>query len=75
MTAAVTLAAAVVLTCAALYLEYCCRVPDPPDRDRSRRGRPPALTAGTAICPVRSRTGDLQVLIPKRVQPNGPWLR
>jgi hypothetical protein len=35
VTAAVTLAAAVVLACAALYLEYCCRVPDIPDRDRT----------------------------------------
>ena len=33
VTAAVTLASAVVLACAALYLEYCCRVPDTPDRD------------------------------------------
>ena len=33
LTAAVTLAAAVVLACAALYLEYCCRVPSTPDRD------------------------------------------
>jgi hypothetical protein len=32
LTAAVTLAAAVLLACAALYLEYCCRVPDPPGR-------------------------------------------
>ena len=32
-TAAVTMAAAVLLACAALYLEYCCRVPDAPDRD------------------------------------------
>ena len=32
VTAAVTLAAAVLLACAALYLEYCCRVPDPPGR-------------------------------------------
>ena len=38
LTAAVTLAAAVVLTCAALYLEYCCRVPDRPDRDRADEG-------------------------------------
>ena len=38
LTAAVTLAAAVVLACAALYLEYCCRVPDAPDRDRSDEG-------------------------------------
>jgi hypothetical protein len=35
LTAAITLAAAVVLACAALYLEYCCRVPDAPDRDRT----------------------------------------
>jgi hypothetical protein len=35
VTAAITLAAAVVLSCAALYLEYCCRVPDIPDRDRT----------------------------------------
>jgi Protein of unknown function (DUF3180) len=34
LTAAVTLASAVVLACAALYLEYCCRVPDAPDRDQ-----------------------------------------
>jgi hypothetical protein len=34
-TAAVTLAAAVLLACAALYLEYCCRVPSAPDRDHS----------------------------------------
>ena len=33
VTAAVTLAAAAVLVCAALVLEYCCRVPDAPDRD------------------------------------------
>jgi hypothetical protein len=35
VTATVTFAAAVVLACAALYLEYCCRVPDAPDRDQS----------------------------------------
>ena len=35
VTAAVTFAAAVVLACAALYLEYCCRVPDATDRDQS----------------------------------------
>jgi hypothetical protein len=33
-----------VLACAALFLEYCCRVPDAPDRDeaghRSRRDDP-----------------------------------
>ncbi len=33
VTAAVTLAAAVVLACAALFLEYCCRVPNAPDQD------------------------------------------
>jgi len=38
LTAAITLAAAVVLACAALYLEYCCRVPDRPDRDRADEG-------------------------------------
>jgi hypothetical protein len=31
VTAALTLAAAVLLACAALYLEYCCRVPNHPD--------------------------------------------
>ena len=31
ITAAATLAAALVLTAAALYLERCCRAPDPPD--------------------------------------------
>lgn len=35
VTAAVTLAASVVLICAALYLEHCCRVPNAPDTDRS----------------------------------------
>ncbi len=30
LTAALTLAAAVLLACAALFLENCCRVPDPP---------------------------------------------
>jgi Protein of unknown function (DUF3180) len=33
LTAAITLGAAVLLACAALYLEYCCRVPNAPDRD------------------------------------------
>jgi hypothetical protein len=41
LTAAVTLAAAVLLACAALYLEYCCRVPDPPGRDQV--DEPPSL--------------------------------
>ena len=34
LTAVVTFAAAVVLACAALYLENSCRVPDAPDRDQ-----------------------------------------
>jgi hypothetical protein len=33
VTAVITFAAAVVLACAALYLENCCRVPTDPDRD------------------------------------------
>jgi hypothetical protein len=33
LTAVVTFASAVVLACAALYLENCCRVPGDPDRD------------------------------------------
>jgi hypothetical protein len=35
LTAAITLVAAILLACAALYLEYCCRVPNAPDRDRA----------------------------------------
>ncbi len=35
LTGALTFAAAVVLACAALYLEYCCRVPDTTDRDET----------------------------------------
>jgi Protein of unknown function (DUF3180) len=38
LTAAVTFAGAVVLTCAALYLEYCCRVP--PDHDNRNQTTP-----------------------------------
>jgi Protein of unknown function (DUF3180) len=34
LTAALTFAAAVLLACAALFLEYCCRVPEGPDRDQ-----------------------------------------
>jgi Protein of unknown function (DUF3180) len=34
LTAVVTFASAVVLACAALYLENCCRVPEEPDRDQ-----------------------------------------
>ena len=40
VTAAVTLVSAVLLACAALYLEYCCRVPDAPDRDRADQAAP-----------------------------------
>jgi len=40
VTAAVTFAAAVLLACAALYLEYCCRVPNAPDRDQSDQPAP-----------------------------------
>ena len=40
LTAAITLAAAVVLACAALYLEYCCRVPNTPDRDQDDERAP-----------------------------------
>ena len=40
VTAAITLAAAVLLACAALYLEYCCRVPDTPDRDQDDERAP-----------------------------------
>ena len=36
-TAAVAAAAAVALVGAALWLEYCCRTPTPPDSDRSTR--------------------------------------
>jgi Protein of unknown function (DUF3180) len=34
LTAVLTFAAAVLLACAALFLEYCCRVPEGPDRDQ-----------------------------------------
>jgi len=40
LTAVVTFASAVVLACAALYLEYCCRVPDDPDGDRTQAATP-----------------------------------
>jgi Protein of unknown function (DUF3180) len=33
--AVITFAAAVLLACAALYLENCCRVPEDPDRDQA----------------------------------------
>ena len=39
LTAAVTFAAAVILGGAALYLEYCCRVPDDPDRPAGPHNR------------------------------------
>jgi len=34
------LAAGVLLACAALYLEFCCRVPDPPGRDQDAETPP-----------------------------------
>jgi hypothetical protein len=40
VTAVVTLACAVLLACAALYLEYCCRVPDAHDRDETDQAAP-----------------------------------
>jgi Protein of unknown function (DUF3180) len=40
VTAAVTLAAAVVLACAALFLEYCCRVPNQPDPGTGQNSNP-----------------------------------
>ena len=40
VTAAVTLVSAVLLACAALYLEYCCRVPDAHDRDQTDQAAP-----------------------------------
>jgi hypothetical protein len=39
-TAAFTFAAAILLACAALYLEHCCRVPNAPDRDQSGESAP-----------------------------------
>ncbi len=39
-TAALTFAAAVLLACAALFLEYCCRVPNAPDRDKNDEPAP-----------------------------------
>jgi Protein of unknown function (DUF3180) len=40
LTAALTFAAAVLLACAALFLEYCCRVPNAPDRDKNDEPAP-----------------------------------
>jgi len=40
LTATLTFAAAVLLACAALFLEYCCRVPNAPDRDRNDEPAP-----------------------------------
>jgi Protein of unknown function (DUF3180) len=40
LTAVVTFASAVLLACAALYLEYCCRVPDDSDGDRAQAAKP-----------------------------------
>jgi Protein of unknown function (DUF3180) len=42
VTAAVTFVAAVLLACGALYLEYCCRVPDAPHRDKDDQSAPPS---------------------------------
>ncbi len=41
LTALVTFASAIVLVCAALFLEYCCRVPDVPGRDQDDGSVPP----------------------------------
>jgi len=41
LTAVVTFAAAVVLACAALFLEYCCRVPGGPGREQDGESAPP----------------------------------
>jgi hypothetical protein len=41
LTAVVTFVAAVLLACAALFLEYCCRVPDAPDRGQHDESAPP----------------------------------
>jgi Protein of unknown function (DUF3180) len=40
VTATLTFASAVLLACAALYLEYCCRVPDAPGRDQTDQAAP-----------------------------------
>jgi uncharacterized protein DUF3180 len=40
LTAVVTFASAVLLACAALYLEYCCRVPDDADGDGTQQAKP-----------------------------------
>ena len=36
LTAIVTFVAAIILACAALYLEYCCRVPEGPDGEQGK---------------------------------------
>jgi len=41
VTASVSFGASLVLLAAALYLEYCCRVPRNPDRDRDDEPAPP----------------------------------
>jgi len=41
ITASVTFGSSLVLLAAALYLEYCCRVPKNPDRDREDEPAPP----------------------------------
>jgi hypothetical protein len=40
LTAVITFASAVVLACAALYLEYSCRVPGDPDDDQTQAAKP-----------------------------------
>jgi hypothetical protein len=41
LTALLTFASAILLACAALFLEYCCRVPDTPGRDQDDGSVPP----------------------------------
>lgn len=41
ITASVSFASCLILMAAALFLEYCCRVPKNPDRDRDDKSAPP----------------------------------
>ena len=61
LTAVVTFASAVLLACAALYLEYCCRVPDDPDGDRTQR---PARTSDPAFARHAGRDGRRAGVVP-----------